>query len=99
MTPRPYLDRGADGFDFGVELQHSVAHLAAPAGLLVAAEGQRCVEEVVAVDPHGYGAQDVCNTVPFADVTRPTPAFQTPARTAPKSRKRSGAANGVGSER
>ena len=48
-----------------------MAHFAAPAGLLVAAEGQRRVENVVAVDPHGSGAQLVGHAVGFADVARP----------------------------
>src|SRR5262245_26348750 len=36
-----------------------MSHLASPARLLVAAEWQRGVEDVVAVDPDGSGAQTV----------------------------------------
>ena len=50
-------DLHADGLDLGVELEGVVAHFASPAGLLVAAEGKRGVENVVAVDPDGSGAQ------------------------------------------
>src|SRR5580704_13071219 len=41
------LQLGADGLDFGVRLEGLMAHLAAPSGLLVAAEGQGGVEDVV----------------------------------------------------
>ena len=52
LTFRPRLLEGdADCLHFGVLLQRLVPHLAAPARLLVAAEGQRRVEDVVAVDP------------------------------------------------
>src|SRR5450755_476114 len=44
-----------DRLDLGVGLENLVAHLAAPAGLLVAAERQGGVEDVVAVDPHSAG--------------------------------------------
>src|SRR5215510_12031452 len=50
------LQGGGDRLHFGVVLQHELAHLAPPARLLVAAEGQRRVEHVVAVDPHRAGA-------------------------------------------
>jgi hypothetical protein len=48
-----------------------VAHFAAPSGLLVASEGERGVENVVAVDPHGSGGDLVGDAVGFADVARP----------------------------
>ena len=51
------LKRSANGLDLGVLLEHFVAHFAAPAGLLVAAEGHSGVEHVVAVDPDRAGAQ------------------------------------------
>src|SRR5580704_15426152 len=50
-------NRRAHGFDLGVLLEDFVAHFAAPAGLFVSAEGERCVEHVVAIDPHGSGAE------------------------------------------
>jgi hypothetical protein len=50
------LQRGTNRFDFGVLLQHFVAHFAAPAGLLVSAKGQGGIENVVAVNPYRSGA-------------------------------------------
>ena len=47
---------GGDRFDFGIIVKHFLAHLVAPARLFVAAERQRRVEHIVAVDPHGAGA-------------------------------------------
>src|SRR5216683_1953650 len=55
----------------GVVVEDLVAHFAAPAGLLVTAEGEGCVENVVAVDPHGSGGDLVGHAVGFADVARP----------------------------
>ena len=34
-----------------------MAHLAAPSGLFVAAEGQRRIEDIEAVDPDGYDTE------------------------------------------
>ena len=51
------LQRAADGFYFCVVLQDFVAHFAAPAGLLVAAEWKGGVEDVVAIDPDCAGLQ------------------------------------------
>ena len=48
-----------------------MAHFAAPAGLLVSAEGQRGVEHVIAIDPHSSGAQLGSDAVRFLNVTRP----------------------------
>jgi hypothetical protein len=50
-----------------------VAHLAAPAGLLVPAERQGRVEDVVAVDPDGPGAQLLRQGVGLGDVLGPDP--------------------------
>ena len=52
-----HLQRRADRLDLGVLLQYFVAHFASPAGLLVSAEGQGSIENVVAVDPHRPGAE------------------------------------------
>src|ERR1700722_3521818 len=65
------LEGGADGFYFGVVFEGFVAHFAAPAGLLVAAERKSGVEDVVAVDPDGAGAELVGDLVGFLDVARP----------------------------
>src|SRR5271165_4331337 len=65
------LERGADGLHFCVHLEHFVAHLAAPARLLVSAEWQRRVEDVIAVDPHRAGAQLLGDAVRLAEVLRP----------------------------
>ena len=62
---------GADRFGLRVIVQNIVAHLAAPSGLFVSAEGQRRVEDVVAVDPHRAGAQQLGSAVGLADVARP----------------------------
>ncbi len=48
-------EQRGDRLDLGVVVEDLVAHLASPAGLLVAAEWQRGVEDVVAVDPDGAG--------------------------------------------
>src|ERR1700733_7202508 len=60
-----------DGLDLGVVVQHLVAHLAAPAGLLVAAERQRRVEHVVAVDPDRAGPELLGQRVGLGDVPGP----------------------------
>ena len=46
----------ADGLRLRVQIECVLAHLASPARLLVSAERQGCVEDVVAVDPHRTGA-------------------------------------------
>jgi hypothetical protein len=51
------LQSDADSLDLSIVLKHFVAHLAAPAGLLVASKRQGGVEDVVAIDPHGSSAQ------------------------------------------
>src|SRR5262245_16717793 len=49
---RSVLDQtSADRLGLGIILHHFLAHLASPAGLLVAAEGQRGIAPVVGVDP------------------------------------------------
>src|SRR5579863_561721 len=65
------LDSRAHRFGLRVVVENLVAHFAAPAGLLVASEGERGVENVVAVDPHGAGGDLVGHAVGFADVARP----------------------------
>src|SRR6516225_12222823 len=47
--------QSGDGLDLGGGLEHLVAHLASPAGLLVPAERQCRVKHVVAVDPDAAG--------------------------------------------
>src|SRR6185312_12710754 len=59
--------------DFGVGLEGLVAHLTAPAGLLVPAERQGRVEDVVAVDPDGPGAELLRQGVGLGDVPGPDP--------------------------
>ena len=49
------LDSRAHRFRLRVVVEDLVARFAAPSGLLVASEGERGVENVVAVDPHGSG--------------------------------------------
>ena len=48
-----------------------MAHFAAPAGLFVAAEGQRGVEYVVAIDPNRTGAELGRGAVGLRDVAGP----------------------------
>src|SRR5215471_14876064 len=67
---------GADGLDLGVGLQGLVAHLSSPAGLLVAAEGQRGVEDVVAIDPDGAGPEALGHRVGLGDVSGPDAGSQ-----------------------
>ena len=50
-----------------------MAHLAAPAGLLVPAERQRGIEHVVAVDPDRPGAKLLRQRVGLGDVPGPDP--------------------------
>src|ERR1700729_721007 len=57
--------------DFGGGLEDLVAHLATPAGLLVAAERQGRVEDVVAVDPDGAGPELLRQGVRLGDVPGP----------------------------
>src|SRR5215469_1393289 len=67
------LQTDDDRLDLGVVLQDFVSHLAAPARLLVATERERRVEDVVAVDPDGSGAQLRGDRVGLADVAGPDP--------------------------
>src|SRR5262245_45830406 len=64
-------ERGGDGLGLEVVVEDLGAHLAAPAGLLVAAERQRGVDHVMAVDPDGARAQPLSKLVGLADVARP----------------------------
>src|SRR5689334_5540475 len=71
---RPELFRSelrGDRLDLGVGLQHLVAHLATPAGLLVPAERECRVEHVVAVDPHRAGPELLGQGVGLGDVPGP----------------------------
>src|SRR5580704_2119026 len=68
---------GADRFHFGVGLQGLVAHLPAPARLLVATEGQGGVEDVVTVDPDGAGPDLLGQGVGLGDVLGPDAGPQT----------------------
>src|SRR5580658_7600034 len=70
------LQLGGDGLDFGVGIEGLVAHLAAPAGLLVAAEGQGGVEHVVAVDPDRAGPELLGQRVGLGDVAGPDAGAQ-----------------------
>src|ERR1700733_13558608 len=65
------LESGRHRFNLGVVVQHLLAHLASPAGLLVTAEGERCVEDVMAIDPHRAGAQPLGHLVRQAAVACP----------------------------
>src|SRR5580704_19715482 len=71
---------GDHGLGFEVVIERVVAHLPAPARLLVAAERHRGVEHAVAVDPHGARAQAVGGPVRLADIARPDPRRQAVAR-------------------
>src|SRR5258708_5005307 len=72
---RPVMDKGLElrGYrlDLGVGVEHFVAHLTAPAGLLVSAERQCRVEHVVAVDPDGAGPDLLGQGVSLGDVPGP----------------------------
>ena len=62
-------DQGhGDGLGLEVEVETILALVAAHAGILVAAEGRRVVEDVVGVDPDGAGAQRARHAVDSVDV-------------------------------
>src|SRR5450755_3794202 len=65
------LQVGGDGLDLGVGVERLVAHLAAPAGLLVSAERQCRVEHVIAVDPDGACLEFLGQGVSLGDVLGP----------------------------
>src|ERR1035441_8564056 len=65
------LQQGGDGLDLGVAVEYLVAHLAAPAGLLVSAERQGRIEHVVAVDPDGAGPELLGQRVGLGDIPGP----------------------------
>src|SRR6267143_1116757 len=73
----PLRNRNANGLDLGVLLEDFVAHLATPTGLFVSAERQCGVENVVAIDPNGAGAQKARDLMGFLDVASPYPRRQT----------------------
>src|SRR5271168_1401878 len=60
-----------DGLYLGVVVKHFLAHLAAPAGLFVSAERQGGVEDVVAIDPDGAGADAPRHLVRRAEILCP----------------------------
>src|SRR6266581_2167448 len=74
---RPGSEADTYRLDFGIVLKHLVAHFAAPAGLLVAAKGQRSVKDVVAVDPDGAGAQSRGKAMRLAQIIGPDATAQT----------------------
>src|SRR5262249_29472029 len=57
--------------DLGVELERGLAHLAAEAALLVAAEGRGGVEDVVAIDPDRSRLERLGELVRLRDVGGP----------------------------
>src|SRR5690242_14320322 len=67
----PLCNPSAHRLGLRVIVQDFVAHLAPPARLLVSSEGQSCVENVVAIDPHGAGFEVLSGTVSLSDVVRP----------------------------
>src|SRR5258708_789387 len=71
VRDRVTLELGADRLHLRIEFQRIMSHFAAPPGLLVASEGQRRVEDVVAVDPDRAGPQLRGDTMRLADVARP----------------------------
>src|SRR5579864_6591278 len=71
-----YLQLRGDRLDFGVGMEGLVAHLAAPAGLLVPAERQCRVEHVVAVDPDGAGPELLSQGMRLGDVPGPDACAQ-----------------------
>src|ERR1700726_2215942 len=76
----PLCELGDHGLGLEVVLERVVAHLPAPARLLVAAEWHRRVKDAVAVDPHRAGAQAVGGPVRLVDVARPDPRRKAEAR-------------------
>src|SRR5262245_52825870 len=65
------LQGDGDRLELGVVFQRRFAELAADSAGLVAAEGSRGVEDVVAVDPDGAGAEAFGDRVGLLDVARP----------------------------
>src|SRR5688500_3967304 len=80
MYGRPLCELDDHGLGLEVVLERVVAHLPAPARLLVAAERHRRVKHAVAVDPHRACAQAVGGPVRLVDVARPDPRRQAEAR-------------------
>jgi hypothetical protein len=64
---------GADSLLLGVEIKGVMSHLTSPARLLVAAKGQRRIEDIVAVDPNGTRLQLPCQHMRLADIPAPDP--------------------------
>src|SRR5579885_570887 len=74
MSHRPFVFSGesrADCLRLSIEIERVVPHLAPPAGLLVASEGHRRVENVIAIDPDGSGPQLLSHAVCLADIACP----------------------------
>jgi hypothetical protein len=81
LTARPpigpaALQQRGNRLDLGVVVQDFVAHLAAPARLLVAAERKRGIEDVVAVDPDCAGPELLGEGVRLGDVPGPDAGSQ-----------------------
>src|SRR5271170_2760685 len=77
LKKRPRLE--SDGHSLGGQIvfKNRLAHLAAPARLLVAAKRQRRIEDVVAVDPHRAGLEARSQLMGLAHVARPDAGGQT----------------------
>src|SRR5437867_5387680 len=74
---RARSDRGADRLYLGVEIERLMAHLPAPAGLLVAPEGKSGIKDVVAVDPDGAGPEAAGEAMCLGQVACPNAGGQT----------------------
>ena len=72
-----------------------MSHLASPAGLFVTSEGQRGIENVVAVDPHCSGAKLFRHAVGFADVARPNSSSKPYSLSFARGMISSGSVNGI----
>lgn len=59
LTEKSVAQADGNGLGLDVVVQGSLAELAADTRLLVATEGKLVVQHVVAVDPHGAGAEGV----------------------------------------
>src|ERR1700690_1342816 len=61
----------ANRFRLEIIVEHLAAHLPAPARLLVAAERQSRIEDVVAIDPNGAGTQFIGDPMRALDIGGP----------------------------
>src|SRR5690606_33281170 len=71
LLPAPSCQVCRDGLDLRIKVEYILAHLAPPAGLLVAAERQCRIENIVAVDPDAAGTQTPGDPVRGTDIPRP----------------------------